>query len=79
VFTGTAMMDASIAQALWPSFQRHLSSIKSTPGRHWAGMLQNSGTTIARLDHEPFWASLGRNPVNSGTALAVPYQPFGTL
>ena len=47
VLTDPAMMSAAFARAPWPSFQRHLSSIKSTPGCHWAGVLQNSGTTIA--------------------------------
>ena len=50
VLTDPAMMSAAFARAPWPSFQRHLSSIKSTPGRHWAGILQNSGTALASLD-----------------------------
>ena len=56
-FIGAAMMSAAFARAPWPSFQRHLSPIKSTPGRHWAGMLQNSGTTIAMMS-----AALARAP-----------------
>ena len=39
VFTGNAMMDPAIAQALWPSFQRLRALITNPSGRHSAGML----------------------------------------
>jgi hypothetical protein len=46
-FAAPAMTGTAFAQACWPSLQRPLASIESTPGRHSAGISRNSGTTIA--------------------------------
>ena len=48
VFTGPAMMSAAFARPPWPSFQRP-SLDRRPPGRHSAGILQDTGTAIAPL------------------------------